>query len=147
MKEIIILILLFVTLGYNFSFARAPAGEIERAEEILEKERILRKRLKKAKKFFIRKIVVEGVSLLEPEEIESIILPFQKHWLTEKEILKITDLIIQAYEEKEYWEVGVEISYQVKGDTLFIQIKEKTKTEKEIELKNSHKKDKVSGRR
>ena len=132
--EFIFPFLLFaiLSLSYNFSFAWAPAGEIERAEEILEKERILRKRLKKTKKFFVRKIVVEGVSLLESEEIENIILPFQKHWFTEREILEIMDLITQAYEEKEYQKVDVEVSYQVKGDTLFIQIKERTETEKRI---------------
>jgi len=67
---------------------------------------------------------VEGVSLLSKEQIEEIILPFQKHWLSKDEIQQIIDLIIHAYKQEGYEESPVKISYEIEEKRLKIQVEE-----------------------
>lgn len=123
MKKIIILTL-FLTLGfYTFSFAQTLPSQIERSQEILEKEKALREKLKE-EKIFIKKIIVEGVTLLGEDELKEIISLFQKRWLTKEEIQQILGLIEQAYKQKGFKEESIKILYQIKKKQLIIKIEE-----------------------
>jgi hemolysin activation/secretion protein len=99
-------------------------SEVEKTQEVLEKEEILRERLQEERKLFINKIVVEGISLLSSERIKEIILPFQKHWLSKKEIQQIVDLIIQAYRQEGYRELPARVSYSIEKKCLNIHVEE-----------------------
>lgn len=102
-------------------FAQPPVGEIQRAEEILEKEKILREKLEKKEKIFIKKIIIEGASLISEEKLEEIILPFPRKWLSKEDIQQILEQILQAYKQKDK---EPEISYQIRKRQLKILIKE-----------------------
>lgn len=123
MKKTVIFMLLFVFGFFNFSFAQTNASQMQRAQELLEKEEILREQLAKPEKFYIKKIIVQGSRVLLEEEIEFIVSPFQKHWLTKQDIQQLLNTIKQAYKQKGAGQPA-DISYQIKKKELIIAIKE-----------------------
>lgn len=121
------LILFFLFLSFETPcFAEQPsASQIERTQEIIQEEKILRDKLKTGEKVFIKKIIVKGVTLLDEDEIKKIILPFQKHWLSKADIQQILDAIGEAYKEKGYvWQL-LKTSFEIKGSYLEINVEEK----------------------
>ncbi len=122
-----LLLIFFICLPFKaICFAEPPsAGQIERAQEILQKEDILRNKLEKEEKIYIKKIIVKGVTLLDEDKIKEIILPFQKHWLNKTDIQQILDIIGQAYKQKGYTGLPLRIYSQIKKNCLKIEIKEK----------------------
>lgn len=121
------LILFFLFLSFETAcFAeQSSASQIERSQEILKEEEVLRDKLKTEDKVFIKKIIVKGVTLLDEDEIKEIILPFQKHWLSKTDIQQILDAIGQAYKQKGYAGQPLKISFEVKKSCLRINIEEK----------------------
>jgi len=125
MRLSLILFFLFLPLE-TICFAEQPsASQIERTQEIIQEEEILRDKLKTGEKVFIKKIIVKGVTLLDEDEIKKIILPFQKHWLNKEEIQQILDAIGQAYKQKGYTQALLKISFQIKKNCLKIDVEEK----------------------
>jgi hemolysin activation/secretion protein len=131
----LIIILFFIFLGtsieinlFAFAFAESVSpSQIQREQEILEKEKALREKIeKKEEKIFIKKILIKGIRLLTEDQIKEIILPFQEKWLTKKDIQQLIDLIIQAYHQKGYNESDLKISYEIKKKCLKIQVEELT---------------------
>ena len=104
------------------SFAQTSASQIERTQEDLEKDRMLRENIEKGQKVFIKEIIVKGITLLTEEQIKEIILPFQKHWLSKDDIQRIIDSLQQSYQQKS--QAIPIISYQVKGRKLIIDVEE-----------------------
>ena len=128
-KEIFCLsvILFFLCSGagaMEACFAQTSASQMERALELLEKEKALRETIEKGQKVFIKKIIVKGATLLSEERIKEIILPFKNHWLTEADINSILDSITAAYKQKGYNNQPVKALYQVKKNLLKIQVVE-----------------------
>ena len=121
MKKITIL---FFCLSFvNICFAQdVPVSQIERTQEVLEKEEALREKLNQQEKVFINKIIVEGALLLDEEQVKEIILPFQKRWLTKDDINQIIDSLKQLYSQQT--KQIPEITYQIKKRSLKITIKE-----------------------
>lgn len=116
---------LFLSLIFaGLSWAEVSTGQILRSEEILEKEKALRQRLQEEEKVFIRKIKIEGVTLLSESQIKEIISPFQKRWLTKTQIQQILELIKEAYRKNSYQNQPKGISYQIKGKELSIKAEE-----------------------
>lgn len=123
----LLLILFFTFIPFEtICFAEPPSvGQIERAQEILQKEEILRNKLEKEEKVYIKKIIVKGATLLDEGKIKEIILPFQKHWLSKTDIQQILDIIGQAYKQKGYTGSPIRISSQIKKNCLEINVEEK----------------------
>ena len=116
---------LFLSLIFaGLSWAEVSTGQILRSEEILEKEKALRQRLQEEEKVFIRKIKIEGITLLTEGQIKQIISPFQKRWLTKTQIQQILELIKEAYRKNSYQNQPKGISYQIKGKELSIKAEE-----------------------
>jgi hemolysin activation/secretion protein len=130
MKKILIIVnLFFVFLGGNMEnvcLAQSSASQIQRAQEILEKERALSQKLEEPQKIYIKKIMVEGASLLSPEEIREIISSFQKRWLTKEDIQQIMESFRQAYQRRGYAKQPAKISYRIEKRNLIIVIEELT---------------------
>ena len=123
MKKIAILILFLCLSSLNICFAQdVPVSQIQRTQEILKKEEALREKLNQQEKAFIKKIIVEGVLLLDEEQVKEIILPFQKRWLTEDDINQIIDSLKQLYSQQT--KQTPEITYQIKKRNLKITVKE-----------------------
>lgn len=120
---LVLLLLVFCLDAKTACFPQVSVGEAIRSEEILEKEVILRKKLQQEEKVYIKRISVEGAGLLSEEEIEAIVSPFQKHWLTKIEIKQILTLITQVYGLKSPSGEPAKISYQIKGKELKIEVK------------------------
>lgn len=122
MKEA--LISLFLILGFFYlSIAQTPpTGQIERSQEILQKEGIFKDKIEKQEKIYIKRIIVKGATLLDQEQIREIILPFQRHWLTKDDIRHLVDSLKQSYQQQSR-EVPV-ISYVVEGGKLIIEVKQ-----------------------
>ena len=116
-------IFLFCLTFLGSAFAQAPSmSEIQRQQEILQKEQELTTKIKEGEKVFVKKINVKGVTLLTEERIKEIIAPFQKKWLENKEIQQILELIKQAYiQETKQTPV---ITCQIKKQQLEIQVDE-----------------------
>ena len=109
------------------SFAQAlPIGQIERTQELLEKEKAFRGRIEREEKVFIKKIIVEGVTLLNEGQIKELILPFQKRWLSKDEIQQILDALTAAYRQNGYKEQPAKISFEIKKGFLKIKVDELT---------------------
>jgi len=120
----IAVLVLFFTFIYNFSFAQTSASQIERTQEIVEKEEALRNKIEKEEKVFIKNIIVQGATLLSEEEIKKITSPFQKHWLSKDDIQGIVNSLKAAYQQKGYNNQLARITYQVKKSLLKIRIEE-----------------------
>jgi len=92
MKKAIFLIsiLFFLSLSLNLCFAQideeAPTPQIQRSQDILEKEEDLRDKIFEEQGAFIREIQVEGVVRLPKERIRETIEPLKNRWLKKKEI-------------------------------------------------------------
>lgn len=124
MKKVYILVLFFNLFFLNYCFPQTSASQLQRAQEMLEKDEALRKRLREPQKTFIKDILVEGVTLLGEGEIEEIVSAFKKHWLNQKDILQVKTLLIEGYKEKGYEEQPVQILHRIKNKILIIQVKE-----------------------
>lgn len=121
---IAVLNFIFLALpAQNICFAQEPA-KILKSQEELEKEKALRKKIKKQEKVFIKKIILHGVSLVSKEEIKNIILSYQKHWLSKEDIRQIIILIQGAYKNKGYKVGDDKIYYLIKKGNLIIKVKE-----------------------
>ncbi|MCM8779253.1 MAG: hypothetical protein NC898_03960 [Candidatus Omnitrophica bacterium] len=121
MKRVFSPILVLIFILPISSFAQTT-GEIQRSEELLEKEKRLKERIERKENVFIKKIIVEGCRLLSEDEIKEIILPFQRKWLNKEEIKEILNLFKETYEKKNL--SPPKISYQIKKHQLKIQIEE-----------------------
>lgn len=124
MKKILGIILFLGICANIDNFAQITPSQVQRTHEILEKEKALREKIEKEEKVFIKRIVVEGASLLSKDEIDKIILPFQRHWLSKEDIQQIINLLIQTYNQKGYDASKVNISYEIKKRQLIIEINE-----------------------
>lgn len=112
-KVKLVFTLMVCMLFCNLSFAQVPASQVLRTQEVIEKEKELRKEIYREEKVFVKKIMLKGVNLLNQDRIKDIILPFQKKWLEKKDIQQIIESVKQAYKEKGYSEELVKISYQI----------------------------------
>lgn len=122
MKTLIILFFLFCALTPCFS--QPTPAQIERSQQLLDKEQALRSELEKGEKVFIKKIILKGVTLLQPEEIEAMLSPFQKHWLTKADIRQIQTVIEQEYAKNGYPNAIKGFSSLIKKQALEIQVEE-----------------------
>lgn len=131
-KKIVIisalLSLLFLNGSGSFCFAQLqpPTGQIERSNELIEKEEALRKKLETPEKVYIEDILLEGAVALTKDQIKEITLPYQKRWLTKADIQQLIELVKEAYRQKGYAEKSTKISYKVKKKNLVIRVKELT---------------------
>ena len=119
----------FLSIGFLFyAFGMSPAAttaaELSRTNEILDKEVGLRKRIEQSKKAFIKAIEVEGVSLLSAGQLEDMIAPYRKKWLTEEQIGHLLGQISDIYQEISPPRSPVKITYQIKKSTLLITVEE-----------------------
>jgi len=94
------------------------ASQIERAQETLEKEKVLRERIEKGEKIFVRKIVITGVTLINEDQIKEITLPFKNHWIFKDEIRLILDSIVAVYQRNGYNGKIADISYQIRKNRI-----------------------------
>lgn len=115
--------LTFVFIFTNSLLFAQTAEQIEKAQQEIEKEKILRERIEQQKKapeveeklpakevapavvetkILVTKITVTGVTLLSEKEINDIVLPYQNKESTVREMQKIADLVTDAYRKKNY---------------------------------------------
>ncbi|MCK9603872.1 MAG: hypothetical protein M0R66_05905 [Candidatus Omnitrophica bacterium] len=117
------LILVFLFFASNMGiicFAQtsaAPLGQVERSEELLNKDEALRKKIEEPEKVFIEEIILTGFTLSD-DQIKEMISPYQKRWLTKNNIQDIIDLLREACQQKSGQ--APEISFEVKGRQLII---------------------------
>lgn len=118
------IIALFFNLEF-FSFAQSqsPSSEIIKTEEEIQKEKFLRKKLQAQEKFYIKKIIFEGINLIELESLEEIKSSFENRWLTKDDIDKILDILKEIYLKKNF-NFPLEIEYKIKKRNLIIIVKE-----------------------
>jgi hemolysin activation/secretion protein len=110
----------------SFAFAEIPSpAQIERQQEMIEKERALRQRIEEDGQVFVRQIVVTGVTLLDEEEVKKIIQPYEGRRLSKKNIQAILDDFALAYKEKGCLDRLARTSYHLRQGYLEITIKEK----------------------
>jgi len=127
MLKITSIILFIFTVSFSISFAQVSSSQIIRSQEILEIDKALREKLQEEEKVFIKKISVEGASLLTEDELKEIISPFQKKWLTQTKIQKILGSIREAYIKKGYQNQLLDVSFEIERKELKIKVKEAAK--------------------
>ncbi len=122
-----VLLVLFFGLRFGIGFCAEPsASQQQRTQELLEEEKLLRERLDKEEKIYIKGIKLEGITLLDKELLDEITQPFKKHLLSKEEIRHLIELIKQAYQDKGYTGHPAEISYEIKDNYLKIRVDEIT---------------------
>lgn len=129
MAKIKIALLLFFVLGTGvlcFAQVTPPLSQIERSQELIDREEDLRKKIEEPRKQYFEEIVLEGSTKLTEDEVNEIISPYQKKWLDKEDIQQIIELIKEAYRSKGCADGLLEISYQIKEKRLIIEIKEST---------------------
>jgi len=118
------LLLLLIFFIRHPGFAQTSVSQMQRAQDLLEKERALSQKLEEPQKIYIKKIIVEGATLLSPEEIKEIISPLQRRWLTKEDIQQIMESLRQAYQRKGYTKQPAKISYRIEKKNLIIIIED-----------------------
>jgi hemolysin activation/secretion protein len=111
------------------SFAAPPtAGTIARSQDMLRQDEALRQEIEQGKKVFVEKIVLKGASKFSEKEIKDIISPFERNWLTKKDIQQIIDSLKAAYVKKRSDTRHLKIIYEIKKPgTLEIKVNELTR--------------------
>jgi hemolysin activation/secretion protein len=104
--------------------AQDSASKIQRTQDMLEQEKILRKKLEELQKIYIKEIAISGVTLLNDQEINTIISPFVKHWLTQEDLELIDELFMRAYAAKRQPEMPPKITYMFEDEKLIITVTE-----------------------
>jgi len=107
-------------------FAQTSVSQMQRAQDMLEKERALSQKLEEPQKIYIKKIMVEGALLLSADEVKRIVSAFEKRWLTKLDIERILEALKQSYKDKGYTGEPLKISYQIKQKSLIIRVEELT---------------------
>lgn len=126
LKRALFFIFLSIFGLLNLSFAQASLSEEMRAEEILEKDKALREQLGAPQKLYIKEIVIEGATLISKEDIEEILLTYQRNWFTQEDIRNILKDVKEAYAQKGYANKLDKISYQIKDKQLIVAVEEST---------------------
>jgi len=85
---------------------------------------MLRKKLEELEKIYIKEIAIRGVTLLNDQEINAIISPFVKHWLTQEDLKLIDELFTRAYAAKRQPEMPPKITYMFEDEKLIITVTE-----------------------
>lgn len=117
-KSIAIILTLFPLL-----LGAQSASSIERSQEILKEDKVLRQKIEQEDKFFVKTIILKGAQKLSEDEIKGIIAPFQGQWITKEDIQQIIDSFKSIYEKKGALASRINTSYQFKKDnTLEITI-------------------------
>ncbi len=106
------------------AFAQSSTSQIQQSQQLIQKEEDLRRKIQEPRKFYIKKIIIQGVSLITKESLRQIISPFEKHWLNKEDIQLLIESLSQAYLEKNAPLQPAQISYEIKGKSLLIKIKE-----------------------
>jgi len=118
----------FLLLGFVLThpcLAQVSPSQIQRSQEILEKEQALRKRIEEEDRFFVETITLEGATLISNEEIKEFTLPYHNRWLTKEDIEEIIQLVKQSYEQKGHAQDTLKIDYRIDKENLIINIIEK----------------------
>lgn len=102
----------------------SSASQIQRANELINQDAWLRDKLEHGQKVLVKKIIVEGVTLLTPRELKEITVIYQKHWLTKNEIQQILDLITLAYKKKGFDKQPANIAFTIEMGCLKIKVEE-----------------------
>lgn len=122
-KFVAALIIIFAAL--DLSLAQTPtASQIQRTQELLEKERALQEKIKTGTKVFVKFIVVQGASLINKEEISQITSGFKNRWLSQSEIKEILGLVRELYRQGGYQGRVSEVFYKMEKNSLIITVKE-----------------------
>ena len=93
-------------------------SQVERSQEIIEKDRILKKRIE-TEMFFIKDIILEGEDLVPQDKIEEITSGFKNRALSLSDISLIIDLLRQLYAQEGF---DVDISYNIEGEILRLKV-------------------------
>ena len=120
---VLAVVLLFTVHGLTLA-ALSPTAQDERSREILREDKELRARIEEGEKVFIEKIVVKGVSSFSKKELDEVIRPFEKQWLSQKDIENLEDAARQLYLGKGYTKTPPVISSQISQNILEITIEE-----------------------
>lgn len=122
----IILFYIFILRFFNFSFAAAVSPEqVQRSQEILDHDKILREKIDQGIKIFVEKILIIGADDLSKQQTDALILLYQKHWLNQNDVQDLLDAVRQLYVSNGHENNSFQINYSIKGSTLEIII-EKT---------------------
>jgi len=101
----------------------ASPEQIQRSQEILQEDKMLREKIGQEIKVFIEKVVVKGADDLSKEEINNLALPYLKRWLKESEIREFIDQVKELYAKKSHDGISFEVSRKINGSTLEIIIR------------------------
>jgi len=73
-------------------------AQIERSQEIIQKEQALRQKIQEPQKVFVKEIILPQGCLIPAKEIEQITANFIGYWHSQKEIQELLDILSQAYQ-------------------------------------------------
>ena len=121
-----IIVVVFVLFGFNHpGFSEIPsASQIEREQEVLEREKGAENKLKKGQKVFIKEVTVRGANSLGKEQINALVSEYQGHWFSPGEIEDVRERIKGDYEKKGFENQPAKISFRIEKGHLWIDVEE-----------------------
>ena len=122
-----ILIFVMNMSGVCFAQVQTPLSQIERSQELIDKEEALRNKIEAPEKIYIEEITFKGASLLSEKEIKDLAMPYEKKWLTKDDISQIINGLNELYRNKGLTGQLSDITYQIKDKRLIIEVKEQIK--------------------
>lgn len=125
MEKVSFYIFLFSVSYFGCCHAQAITGaEIERTQMILQKEEVFKQIINKPEKLHVKDVVVDGVTLLNEDQLASLISPFKHRWLYENDIQGILDSIKILYQKSGFADQPEKISFKLEKCILKILVVE-----------------------
>jgi len=97
--------------------------QVQRSQEMIQKEEQLQKKIDKPIKRFIKQILISGAKLLTEEQLNNAVSAFQNHWLGNDELDQISDSIKALYQQSGFNQF-ISIYFEFSDSVLNINIKE-----------------------
>lgn len=126
LNAIVVGYILFVRKLPPPTFAQSEVSQIERSQELIEKEKAIRDNIDQKYKTFINKVIVSGATLLTAEQIRQASSQIEGHWFTTSELQRISDPFRAAYENKGLQDKVGGIDCEFKEGNLIVNITEVT---------------------
>ncbi|MFA5096713.1 MAG: POTRA domain-containing protein [Candidatus Omnitrophota bacterium] len=133
-KAVLIFILLLGAGSLNFVLAASESPEqVQRSQEILREDKMLRERIEKDAGVFIKEIIVEGAEGLSEDKINEVILPYLNRRLRQNDIAGLLVIVRQMYVDAGHKATSFYLRHEIKGPVLEIIIRNSSGPVKEKE--------------
>ena len=111
---------IFCFASFATVIAAPTAGELQRSEELLNENQAFINKFEQSSRVYIETIAVRSNIHLDPKKARELVKPYERSWLTKKELAELIEDIRRFYLKQGYSDGQIDISRQIIDDRLEI---------------------------